>query len=324
MAQKTVVETQGATIAEAIAVGLDELGVERSEVALEVLDEGSRGVLGIGKRDAIVRLTIMSAEARAQRAKEAAAQAAAEKAAAAEAATAAEESTAPPVTSKPKAAESKKQEADDNEDDDDRIARLQLTDEELQREAEVAEDIVKSLIDRMQIDATVTVEIGEKDDRDLRVPQVSIDGDDLSALIGHRGDVLNRLQFLVRSMTSQRLQDKSTLVIDIDNFRETRIQTLVDVAKKTADKAVNFRRPLALEPMPPHERRIIHMTLRDDDRVTTESKGEGDRRRVRVIPKGVRISSNRGGRGGYRGGGRGGNRGGRGGYRGGNRNRYDN
>ena len=311
MSKTNVVETQGGTIAEAIQVGLSELGVARSEVALEIIDEGSRGVLGIGKRDAIVRLTVMGMVAPQTESVDPEPEKPVEAIAPAAKLVSAEAPPAKPTT-------------------------LQLTDEELQREAEVAEEIITTLLEKMQIDATVIVEIGEKDDRDLRVPTVTIEGDDLDALIGQRGDVLNRFQFLVRSMTSQKLEDKSTLVIDIDGFREERTQTLMGVARKTADKAVNFRRPLALEPMPPHERRIIHMTLRNDDRVTTESKGEGDRRRVRVIPKGVRINSQRGGgRGGYRGGGNrggGGYRGGgnRGGYRGGgnrggynDRNRYN-
>ena len=335
MAKKTFVETQGATIAEAIDVGLKQLGVSRPEVALEILDQGSLGVLGIGTRDATVRLTVMNSGYAQE--EEESEQIASEEVESVVEEQPAEQETAPEPAPAPK-----------NEDEGDAAPQPPVgidhpSEEQLQREIEVAEEIVTTLLDKMQLDASVTVELGEKDDRGLQIPVVSIDGSDLGALIGQRGDVLNRLQFLVRSMTSQALEDKSTLVVDVDGFREERIQTLTEVAKKTADKAVNFRRPLALEPMPPHERRIIHMTLRNDDRVTTESKGEGDRRRVRVIPKGVRINSRGGGRGGrgggyrggggrgggrgggYRGGRGGGNRGG-GGYRGGGggyRNRYD-
>ncbi|MGB1253013.1 MAG: RNA-binding cell elongation regulator Jag/EloR [Candidatus Promineifilaceae bacterium] len=310
MSKKRFVETQGATIAEAIETGLAQLGVSRQEVALEVIEQGSLGVLGIGKRDATVRLTVMNSGYETEETPAAVAD---------REPAAVEEVEETPVVQEI-SAEPARPAAPARVENAGPPTPYQPSDEQLQREVEVAEEIILTLIEKMELDATVTVEIGEKDDRGLRVPNVEINGSELGALIGQRGDVLNRLQFLVRSMTSQALEDKSTLVLDIDGFREERIQTLIDVAKRTADKAINFRRPLALEPMPPHERRIIHMTLRNDARVTTESKGEGDRRRVRVIPKGVRINSQGRGRGGggYRGGGGGGRgRGGGGGYRGG-------
>lgn len=294
MAEQQFVEISAESIEDAIQQGLAQLGVGRTEVAIDIVEEGSLGVLGIGKKDAIVRMTLLDETA---------------EVAVAEAVVEVEEAVESP---------------DALEDILDEIADDDLEidlEPELEQEAEIALEIVRAFVEKMGYeDATVRAEIGEKDDLDQRVVQVSIEGEGAEALIGEEGDMLNKIQFLARSMASQQLGDRTSFVVDIANYRQQRQEELVTIAKETADKAVNFKRPIALPPMPPHERRIIHMTLRDDERVTTESKGEGDRRRVRVQPKGMRPRSGgggnrRGGGGGYRGGG-GGNRGG-GGYRGG-------
>jgi spoIIIJ-associated protein len=155
---------------------------------------------------------------------------------------------------------------------------------ELEREGVAARDILATLLDKMGLQATVTMQIAEEDDLGERVPIISITGDNLSGLIGPRGTVLNELQFVARAMTSQALHGRTRFVIDVDGYREKRVSALVDLARKTADKAVQFNRPIPLNPMPPQDRRIVHMTLRGDSRVITESKGEGSNRRVRVLP----------------------------------------
>ncbi len=305
MAEQNVVEISAESIEEAIQLGLSQLDVSRTDVAIEIVEEGSLGVLGIGKKEAIVRLTLLE-----------------------EGAEAAVEAVAEPVEAAEEAApEAVGEEADESGEDMDMDAAMAEAvsaevevEPELEQEAEIAFDIVSELVQKMGFEnITVRTEIGEKDDLDQRVVLVSIEGENVESLIGEHGEVLNKVQFLSRSMASQRLGDRTSFVVDIANYRAQRQEELVQKAKETADKAVNFKRPLALPPMPPHERRIIHMTLRDDERVTTESKGDGDRRRVRILPKGMRSSGggNRRGGGGYRGGGGGGNRGGGGGYRGG-------
>lgn len=309
MANQQSIEISAETIEEAIQLGLIELGVQRTDVAIDIVEEGSLGVLGIGKKEAVVRLTLLDGDAPVETVEE-------EVVAAVEEEEVEEELGLDDVL--------EELSADSTLD----VAVLP----ELEHEADIALEIVKTFIGKMGYDdATVKAVIGEKDDMDQRVVTVTVEGDGTDALIGEGGEVLNKVQFLARSMASQQLGDRTSFVVDVAGYRANRQAELVELAKETADKAINFRRPIALAPMPPHERRIIHMTLRNDERVETESKGEGDRRRVRVQPKGMRPrgGGNRrgGGRGrgggGYRGGGgRGRGGGGGGGYRDRNDRRY--
>jgi spoIIIJ-associated protein len=86
-------------------------------------------------------------------------------------------------------------------------------------------------------------------------------------------------------MVSHRLHSRVDFVIDVQGYRQRRQQALTSLANRMAKKAIQQGRPIGLEPMPPNERRIIHIALRDSDEVYTESAGEGDRRKVRIIPK---------------------------------------
>jgi spoIIIJ-associated protein len=86
-------------------------------------------------------------------------------------------------------------------------------------------------------------------------------------------------------MVGHRIRRRANFVIDIEGYRERRQQALARLAERMGQKAVDRDAPVTLEPMPAYERRIIHMTLREDPRVRTESTGEGDRRRVRIYPQ---------------------------------------
>ena len=107
----------------------------------------------------------------------------------------------------------------------------------------------------------------------------------MGALIGPRGETLNAIQYISRLMVGNQMQQRATFVVDIEGYRSRRQQALARLTERMAKKVVNRRRPVSLEPMPPHERRIIHMTLRDNDEVYTQRSGEGKRRKVRILPK---------------------------------------
>jgi spoIIIJ-associated protein len=114
---------------------------------------------------------------------------------------------------------------------------------------------------------------------------IDISGQDLGVLIGPRGETLNALQYVARLMTGHTLHRRPLFIIDVEGYRTRREQALARLAERMADKAVKQGRPVSLEPMPPNERRIIHITLKDNDDVFTESAGEGNRRKVRIFPK---------------------------------------
>ncbi len=250
---KREVEVRGADVAAAIEKGLAQLGVGRNDVIIEVVDEGSRGLLGIGSRDAVVRLTSMLTP------------------------------PAPPPTPKPQPVQEKVVPPKP------KAAPVQVTSatngEEVD-EKEVAADVIRELLEKMDIEAVVSTRLTDPDDvtgKQLNV--IEINGDDLGMLIGPRGDTLNSIQYIARLMAGHKLRDRANFVIDVQGYRERREQALARLAERMAQKVVARRRPVSLEPMPPHERRIIHMTLRNDKAVYTQSTGEGNRRKVRILPK---------------------------------------
>ena len=106
-----------------------------------------------------------------------------------------------------------------------------------------------------------------------------------SALIGPRGEALNSLQYVLRLMSGHQLHKRVNILLDVANYRERRRQALARLATRMAEKVSSKNRPVTLEPMPPFERRVIHMTLREEGNVYTQSIGNGDQRRVRIYPK---------------------------------------
>jgi spoIIIJ-associated protein len=138
----------------------------------------------------------------------------------------------------------------------------------------------------MRVRATTSVHLSEMDDETGRqIPIVEVKGRDLGGLIGPHGETLNALQYLSRLMLGHRLQTRPTFIIDVEGYRQRREQALARLAERMASKVITTGRPQNLEPMPPNERRIIHMTLREHQHVYTHSVGEGKRRRVRILPK---------------------------------------
>jgi spoIIIJ-associated protein len=138
----------------------------------------------------------------------------------------------------------------------------------------------------MEIRAQIDVEWGEpSDDRDDRPMLVNIHGGDLTALIGRKGETLSALQYITRLIVGKETQRMIPIVVDVDGFRARREEQLRRLARSMATQAVEQSRTMVLEPMPANERRIIHLELRDSTEVTTESTGEGDQRKVTVIPR---------------------------------------
>lgn len=156
-----------------------------------------------------------------------------------------------------------------------------------QTAGEVGQEILSELLRLMNIRASVETILGyELADEGEPPPIVlNITGEDLGILIGRRGDTLRALQYLVRLMVSHRLKHWTNLVVDVESYVIRRRRTLESLAQRVAEQVARTGRTQALEPMPPYERRVIHVTLRQHPDVTTQSVGEGERRKVTVIPK---------------------------------------
>jgi spoIIIJ-associated protein len=138
----------------------------------------------------------------------------------------------------------------------------------------------------MGLDATVSAREPETAGDGLGLIQVVLDveGDDLGILIGRRGQTLQALQYVLNLMVSKQTTHRVSLGVDVDFYRRRREEALVGLAKRMAARVKGTGRSVTMEPMPPNERRIVHITLADDPNVMTVSIGEGDARKVAITP----------------------------------------
>jgi spoIIIJ-associated protein len=227
------IEVHARTTDEAIRQALDQLGVSREEVEVEVLAEGRSGVFGVGSQDARVRVTVISDE-------------------------------------------------EDYEDyeDEEQPTWPTISDED----AETARETLERMLDLLEFPNVVTV---RSIDRDRGMTNIHLDvaGDDVGLIIGRHGETLASLQFLINACLSKQLPKGTRVIVDVEHYRDRREQSLRGIALRAADRASRERHPVTLQPMPPNERRIIHLTLQTSPYVTTESTGEGPERRVVITPK---------------------------------------
>ncbi len=144
-------------------------------------------------------------------------------------------------------------------------------------------EVLDNIISLLGVDVVSSLTQVERED--LGGPVFEIEGDDAGLLIGRRGDTLKALQFLVKYLVSQKLDTNVNLLVDVEGYQDRRYQSLMNMARRVAQRVAEFERPITLEPMPPNERRIIHMALSDHPRVTTESTGSGTSRQVVILLK---------------------------------------
>ncbi len=114
---------------------------------------------------------------------------------------------------------------------------------------------------------------------------LDIVGADLGILIGRRGETLRDLEYICRLIVSQEMHHTVRFAVDVEGYRARRERVLRELARRMADRVRQNRQPITLEAMPPHERRIVHITLREHPTVKTQSIGEGEHRRVMILPK---------------------------------------
>ena len=223
------IEISARTVAEAIQLALAQLGKDRDEVAIEVLEAGS------DEEEALVRVTAVDDE---------------------------EDAAAPQADQAPVAGGI------------DQIARRTLED----------------LLERMDIHGYVTAvhstvpgQRGEPEDT-ITLHVEGADEEAMGLLIGRRGETLRSLQFMVNLLVSRKVQKWPQVVVDVGNYRQRRQESLEGLARRMAERVRQSGRPLTLEPMGAYERRIVHLALRADPTVYTESSGEGENRKVVIFP----------------------------------------
>jgi len=259
------VETTASDIETAIELGLQQLGVSRESVIVEIVEEPSRGLLGIGARQARVRLTTAALPRPA----------------------APPPPPARPVVEKKAPPAPKPVVEPEREDEESELILGDLnpaSEADLDDDAHVGKATLEELLTKMQINAEVMVYRGQAAAGEQAPWVLQISGRDLGVLIGRKGETLAALQYITRLIASRELQRRADIVIDVEGYKSRREQMLRKLAKRMADQAIQLNRTVPLEPMPPHERRIIHLALRDHPQVSTQSVGEGEYRKVTIIP----------------------------------------
>ena len=147
----------------------------------------------------------------------------------------------------------------------------------------VATEVMEDLISRMDVSVVVTLSQAMREDLDG--PVFNIEGEDSGLLIGRRGETLRAFQFLVKFIVGRRLESRAHLAVDVEGYQERRYQSLANLAQRVAQRVAGSGCSIALEPMPPNERRIIHVTLSEHPSVDTESAGVGGERQVIIKPR---------------------------------------
>lgn len=150
-------------------------------------------------------------------------------------------------------------------------------------------EVVEKLLQLMGVSATVIPEenpYSEPENEPGVVPPVTLnlEGDDLGILIGRRGQTLSCFQYIVRLIMAHKLEMLVPVTIDIEGYKKRRYESLQALALRIADQVRSRRVPFTLEPMPPDERRVIHLALANDPNITTNSIGEGEERKVVIAP----------------------------------------
>ncbi len=222
------IEISARTVAEAVELALAQLGKDRDEVAIAVLESGDSG------DEALVRVTVVDDDEGAVAAPTIAAY------------------TGDLVT--------------------------------------LARRILEDLLDRMDIHGYVTAvtsqvldQRGEPEET-ITLHVEGADEEAMGLLIGRRGETLRSLQFMLNLLVSRRVQRWPQIVVDVGNYRQRRQESLEGLARRMAERVRQSGRPISLEPMAAYERRIVHLALRDDPSIYTESSGEGENRKIVIYP----------------------------------------
>ncbi len=133
--------------------------------------------------------------------------------------------------------------------------------------------------------ALIPIEVAVKEVHSDGKIRLNIEGDASGLLIGRKGKTLDALQYLVNKIIKKRLNKKTRVVIDSENYRQRRIESLTQLAIKMGNKVKKSKKPMTTNPLNPHDRRVIHLALKEDAYLNTKSKGDGLLKKVVIIPK---------------------------------------
>ena len=248
-------EFEGKTKEAAIKSACEELGVSEGKLEIEVLSYGSTGIFGlVGAKKAQIRVTLREAKkARIDKERPKPDQ---------------KENEKKPVK---KEAEEKPDQREAEEKPDQK--------EDLEAVAEIAQKTSEEIISYVVDDATVTVE------KYPDVIKVRIDAGNAAILIGKHGRTLDALQFIIRKIVRKRTNSKVRISFDVEGYRDRRKASLTQMAVRLGEKVKRSGKPATISPMNAYDRRIVHIALKDDTSVKTQSKGGGLFRKLVILPQ---------------------------------------
>jgi spoIIIJ-associated protein len=168
------------------------------------------------------------------------------------------------------------------------VVRVRPLDSVPENMNEIAQETLEALLECMGVEAAVACQSQPQPgggEAAAEVIALDVSGDDLGILIGRRGQTLSSLQYVVRLIVAHQTQAHVPIVIDVEGYKQRRYEALQALAHRMAEQVKSRGRPFTLEPMLAYERRIVHLALADDPEVTTESVGEGESRKVVILPR---------------------------------------
>ena len=269
------VEAEGRTVNEATDKALTELGLRREDVTVEVLSEGRLRLLGFRGEPARVLVTPVASLAQPEAARESRLEAEEEEE---------YEDEDEEYEEDEEEGEEEEEEEEEGEEQPPELLRVEI---DLDNpDVVTAVNVLEELLHLTGVEASVAPRAPETagDGVGLIEAVLDVEGEDLGILIGRRGATLASLQYILNLIVSKKTQRRVAFGVDVDGYRRRREETLVTLAKRMASRVRATGRSVTLEPMPPNERRIVHIALANDPAVMTVSIGEGEERKVAITP----------------------------------------
>ncbi|MHB8769377.1 MAG: RNA-binding cell elongation regulator Jag/EloR [Syntrophales bacterium] len=256
-------EIEGKTIDEAIENACRALRVPREKLNIEIISEGTSGFLGMGAKKALIRASLLSFDigfdapaGAGGRSKQ-------------------EDSAGAPQAPAPPAERGERER---------RVPPAAATTPPLpatpdgEPAAEKAQRLLGGLLNMMQIDSPIAVEETEE------AIILSIRGDGSGLLIGKRGQNLDAIQYFVNKATHRSANGHKMIIIDTEDYRKRREESLVALAMRLGEKVKKTQKPVTVGHMNAHDRRVIHLAMQNDTSLTTKSRGEGEYRKIVILP----------------------------------------
>lgn len=253
---------EASTVDEAVDAALEELGVQQDAVGYEILEEPGRKMFGIGG-DRMAKVRVWVKEEFLAELEEA-------KRTARELLDVEDVAPGVPVMILDDAPVPRPATQD-----------VELSDEDLDKVADTAVEVLQTILTSFGIEGS-SIEEYEGDEGEIILDVV---GGDLAVLIGRHGRTLDALQALTSAIANRKLGFRYPIIVDIEGYRHRRRQKLEDIARRSADRAVRQHGAVRLRPMTAYERRVVHVALRDDQRIATQSEGDDPFRMVVITPK---------------------------------------